>query len=312
MDKKINLGSHRWNPLSNRSLEYIKWDHVPENVEYHRKKLKRSFYDRDYEKVIVLFFQSGAGGLFLANCLSLSNSVCSSFVHINEKLELLNKYLDNQGTFWNDLYINNYYPELFQYEDDNQEDLWHTTDGYFFIHEHEAKNIPLHLDFWTNCNLIYFKNPDLFCKIRKLLKNFDGKVGYVSYEPLQPNKEEYPIPNSFSEFFKLSNKEKNELKNAYKSADLYSASFLNNKKLLCVWDTNWYFSEEETVTHIKELYDFFGFSDFNKNAISDYYLKWISKLDELSQKGIPKNIHQLLCDERNYDIPISNFKDLKK
>jgi len=131
MNKKINLGSHRWNPLSNRSLEYIKWDKVPEDVQYQRKNLKRSFYDRDYEKVIVLFFQSGSGGLFLANCLSLSNSVCSSFVHVNEKIQLLNNYLKRQkGTFWNDLYINNYYPELFQEDGENKEEgIWHTTDG---------------------------------------------------------------------------------------------------------------------------------------------------------------------------------------
>lgn len=311
MNKKINLGSHRWDPLSNRELEYIKWDHVPEDIEYQRKELRRSFYDRDYEKVIILFFQSGAGGLFLANCLSLSNSVCSSFIDINEKVELLDKYLDSQGTFWNDLYINNYYPEAFNSDLENRKErIWHTVDGYFFVHEHEAKNIPVHFDFWSNCNMIYFKNPDLFCKIRKLLKNFDGRVGYMSYEPLQPNKKEYPIPSSFSEFFKLSVKEQNELKKAYKSADLYSGSFLKNKKLFCVWDTNWYFSEEDTVTHIKELYDLFGFSDFNKDAISNYYLKWISKLDELSQKGIPKDIDKLLNDEKNYDIPISNFKDL--
>ncbi len=312
MTKEIKIGSHRWNSNSGRQLEYIKWHGVPDNIEYQRKKLKRSFYDRDYDKVIILFFQSGAGGLFLANCLSLSISVCSSFVHLNEKIELLNKYLNSQGTFWNDLYLNNYYPELFL--EQPEEGVWHTTDGYFFVHEHEGKNIPLHLDFWNNASMIYFKNTDLFCKIRKLLKNIDGKAGYISYEPLLPNKEEYPIPHSFSEFFNLSTKEQDDLKNAYRSADLYSSSFLKNKKPLYVWDTNWYFSEEDTVTHIKELYDLFGFKDFNEKIITSYYRKWISTLDELSKTAIPKmlNIDELLKDKQNYDVAISNFKDITK
>jgi len=159
--------------------------------------------------------------------------------------------------------------------------------------------------------MIYFKNPDLFCKIRKLLKNIDGRLGYMSYEPLKQTKEQYPIPSSFSEFFKLSKKEQEELKDVYKSADIYTSSFLKNKKLLYVWDTNWYFSEEDTVTHIKELYDLFGFNDFNKKAIINYYNQWIEKLDELSSRPIPNNLPELIGNKTNYDVPISNFKDLK-
>ena len=63
--------------------------------------------------------------------------------------------------------------------------------------------------------------------------------------------------------------------------------------------------------HIKELYDLFGFKDFNEEAITNYYRKWITTLDELSKKDLPKNIFELLCDKNNFDVPISNFDDLK-
>jgi hypothetical protein len=309
--KKINLGSHRWNPNSGRKLEYIKWDHVPNDILYQREELKRSFYDRDYEKVILVFFKSGAGGLFLANCLSLSDSVCSSFLNIDEKMRLIKKYLNTETTFWYDCYVNNYYPEA--YMPKSKEKKWHTVDGYFMVHEHEPQNIKHHLDFWTNCSVIYFKNPDLFCKIRKVYKNIDGNFGYVSYEPVLKTISNVPIPNSFEEYFKLSEKEQDKLKETYKSNEnIYSCSFLNNKKLLYVWDTNWYFSEKDVLIHVKELYDLLGFTDFNKRAIKDYYKLWIAKLDQLSKREIPDNLDELLKDESNYDKNISTFDDLEE
>jgi hypothetical protein len=77
-----------------------------------------------------------------------------------------------------------------------------------------------------------------------------------------------------------------------------------------VWDTNWYFSEEDTVSHIKELYDLFGFNDFNVDVVTEFYRKWISKLDEFSLKEIPNDIQNLLKDEKNFDKSITSFWDL--
>lgn len=312
--KEINLGSHRWGPESNRKLEYIKWKTIPNKLElkYNRNVLKRRFYDRDYEKVIVLFFQSGAGGLFLTNCLSLSNSVCSSFIRTSDKVKLWYKYLNSQKIFWNDLYLNNYSPEVLF---DHDLDWGNTTDGYFFIYEHLYENIPLHLEFWNNGSIIYFKNPDLFCKIRKLLKNIDGELAHKSYEPLMPDKKEYPIPSSFSDFFKLSIEEQEKLKNAYARDDSELESYLKDKKFLYVWDTNWYFSEEDTVTHIRELYDIFGLENFNEELVSLFYRMWISKLDKLSKTRFAQNPKQfettkLLADKKYYDVPICNFEDI--
>lgn len=316
MNQLRNLGSHRWNQYSNRKLEYLTWDKVPSDIEYQRDVLKRSFYDRDNDKVILLFFKSGAGGLFLANALSLSSKVNSSFLNIKEKVKLIYEYLENQnGLFWNDLYINNYYPDVYEQYLERDEQKSHTTDGYFFVHEHEPENIKEHLKFWTNCNVIYFKNPDLFCRIRKLLKNVDGIVSYMSYESV-PARKGYNIPSSISEFISLPKEEKDKLIDGYigkHGNDLYPSSFIHNRALFYPWDTNWYFSEKDTVDHIEELYTLLGMEDFNKKVITFYYRKWISKLDELSKRPFPSKevLYNALMDNKTLDRPISSFESIR-
>lgn len=315
MKKFGNLGSHRWNECSNRKLEYLTWDKIPDDIEYQREVLKRSFYDRDNDKVVLLFFKSGAGGLFLANALSLSSKVNSSFLNIKEKIKLLYEYLENQNRlFWNDLYINNYYPDVYEQYLEKDETKYHTTDGYFFVHEHEPENIKEHLKFWTNCNIIYFTNTDLFCRVRKLLKNIDGVVGYMSYESLVSSKK-CLIPSSISEVIKLPEKEKQKLFKEYKSKygdNLYPSSFLHNKALFYPWDTNWYFSEKETIDHIEELYYLMGMEDFNKQVVTFYYRKWISKLDELSKRPFPnkEELYNALMDTSTLDRPISSLENI--
>ena len=311
-----NIGSYRWGPLSDRKLEYMKWSRIPDDVPG-QKDIQRSFYDRDTDKVIINFFQSGAGGLFLTNCLSLSPSVCSS-LSLSQKKELWNRYLDTQGTFWNDLYLNNYSPEVGRSHAETK-NLVH--DGYFFIHEHEHQNLQQHFEFWSKPNIIYFKNADLFCKIRKLLKNVDGRFAFKSYESLLPDLKKYPTPKSFSDFSRLSIEKQKEYMKVYarKNQDLPAGAYYKEGKRIYIWDTNWYFSETETSTHIKELYDLFELKGFNENLISSFHKKWITKLDEKSGiiKQIPegqyiKTMKSLLKDTSSWDIPISNFKDLPK
>lgn len=308
-----NIGSYRWCVESGRDLEYVKydWDNIPKDLEYEIKILNKNFYDRDSEKAITLFFQSGSGGLFLANCLSLSSSVCSN-LSISEKVTLWYKYLDvnSRRFFWNDLYLNNYFPRLF---DPNPHSDELVMDGYFFIHEHLPENIDLHLDFWNNGNMIYFKNPDLFCKIRKLLKNIDGRLHYTSYEPVLKTKKEYPIPSSFSEFFSLSTEQQNSLKKAYERDEVKYEEWGSKLKKLYVWDTNWYFSEEDTVSHVKQLYDFFGLKDFNEKLIITFYRKWIDTLDKLSKIPLAKfNIEELLNNSSYGDVPIGCSENLNR
>ena len=51
-----------------------------------------------------------------------------------------------------------------------------------------------------------------------------------------------------------------------------------------IWDTNNYFSEDDTVAGIKDLYSQLNLNNFNELAIREYYNLWIDKLRELSIK----------------------------
>lgn len=304
------VGSHRWNEKSGRNLEYIKWGGVPEDIEYQRLRMGRSFFNRDDKKVTIFFWQSGAGGLFLSNCLALSPSVCSNFSTTQEKIDFWNKFLKDKGNFWKDLYIQNYCPEIFSHHPSDLD-----VEGYFFVYGHEDKDLPEHLHFWSNATVIYFKNPDLFCKIRKLLKNFKGTLGFMSYEPLMDTLKDYPIPISFSAFKKFPKKEQEEYKKAYECEYLVGATgaYTQGTRSLYVWDTNWFFSEAQTVNHVKEIYDMMGLEGFDKKLIGSFYRKWFNKLDKLSQE-VPeklKNMKTLLKNEKEYDNPVSQPIDLK-
>jgi hypothetical protein len=61
---------------------------------------------------------------------------------------------------------------------------------------------------------------------------------------------------------------------------------LNSKRIFYVWDTNWYFSEEDVITHIKQLYEILSLSGFNGDAISKYYNVWIKTMNDLKVKSL--------------------------
>jgi len=303
--KMVRVGSHTWD---NRVGVYVPV--YEENVDYapdvrgNFKLFKRSFYNRDYPNVILIYWKSGAGGLFLANCLSLSNRVISTFETQEEKIEFLEKYIDDQNLFWNDCYLNNITAEI-QFDE-----KWHKN-RYFMVYDHDPNNIPNHLKFWSNLNVIYFKNPDLFVKMRRVLKNFGGNIIHTSYEEVLPTCALYPIPRTFEEYYSLSVEEKKNIHNFYKSnEDFGSQCYLNNKKLFYVWDTNWYFSKKLTLKYVKHLYQCYQFDDYNEEYISRYYDKWFSKIREIKRKPIPRNIYEICKNEELFDRTIMYPEDL--
>ena len=59
------------------------------------------------------------------------------------------------------------------------------------------------------------------------------------------------------------------------------------------WDTSRYFSVDDTLSGIKELYDHYELPDFNEGYISAYYLLWRSKLKEIRQRrALIRKYHQ--------------------
>lgn len=318
-----NIGSYSWGEQSGRKLEYIKWGGLPEDYLEQRRLKGRNFVDRESDKIIIVFFQSGAGGLFLSNCLSLSSSVCSPH-SLKEKVRLWDKYLDKQNKFfWNDLYLSTI-PEI-----GNIAQSGVSSTGYygnFFMFEHEPENIQLHYDFWTNNpSMIYFRNSDLFCKIRRVMKNIDGNFKFKSYEKLVPDLIKYPIPKTFSQFFNFSKEKQEEYIHVYKRYKLKYAGIGDmatfeppagpnyvNGKLFYIWDTNWFFSETETINRLRELYEVFEYDDFHEKILSFFYKKWMGKLNEKCEQ-VPENMvlmPKLVENLKNFDKAITDFRDL--
>lgn len=265
-----------------------------------------TYINPDYKNVLFIYWKSGAGGLFLANCLALSEKVYTLHPDLQSKVEYLNNSLEKQDLFWSDIYLS---PPIVEY--DTPEYIHQNK--YTIIFDHDPTSVKLHLKHWNNLDVIYFKNQDLFCKIRRLLKNHDGILTKDSCEYIKKY-DETIIPTSISKFKSLDNNIQDKLKNIFKSDEnLNSFCFVKNKKIFYIWDTNWYFSEECTIIKIQQIYEYLNLPDFNEDVIRCYYRKWISKLDELRSQEIPKNIDDILNNKSYYDRPITSIpkNDLK-
>jgi len=218
------------------------------------------------DKVIIMYYPVGAGGLFLNNCLNLSNDIsCFDTNNIQEKLQLLISETKSQGIIWDDpslestsakqynILLNHPYPSL-------------------------KKCLSEDLKSWSNCNkIIYFKNSKLFVELRSC--NLNEKDIF----------EKKKLKMSPLEFVNSSEEIKYKLINQFNDKEqLYSYCSSNTKRVFYVWDTGWYFSLNETLIHIKELYDILNLSGFNSDVISEYYKVWINKIDQLKIETMQK------------------------
>lgn len=288
--------SYLW---SHSGLKYnLEYKLVDENDVKNDKERVYSYINPDYKNVLLFYWKVGAGGLFLSNCLALSEHVYTLYPDLSSKINFLTNSLDNQNLFWNDIYLT---PSIIEY--DTPEHVH--KNKYTIIFEHEPENVKLHLKYWNNMDVIYFINPDLFCKTRRMLKNYDGEVIRYSCQYIK-NYIKKIIPRSISHFNSLNDDMQKNLKSIFSSNEnINSFCFLENKKLFYVWDTNWYFSENCTIMKVKEIYDYLNFSDFNEDAVRFYYKKWISKLDQLREHEIPNDV-SILNNKEYDDKPISS------
>jgi hypothetical protein len=264
------IGLYKWTDINRPEYKILDTDKKYTDISYYNN-LGYETFDPNQKNVILIFFKSGSGGLFLGNCLSLSDNFLCKYRDIDEKLNFLKKSIRSQQVFWNDIYLSS----IVDYGDAENKDK------YSLVYDHNFKTIKYHLKYWKNLNIIYFKNPDLFCKVRRVLKNFDGYISHTSSEKIKRIDTE-ELPTSIENYRLCSEEQQKFWKNTYCGDDnLHPFSFLKNKKLFYTWDTNWYFSEEDTVSHIKELYELFNLSGFNSEAIKEYYSEWIKKIDHL-------------------------------
>lgn len=197
-------------------------------------------------KSILIIFEGGSGGGFLANCLSFSDKVGST---IDNKLEFLIKKLENMNVVWDDFHLNDII--------DN--------DKHFFILDHPlTKNVlKYHLNKWKSSIVILFKNPIPFCKLRRCVWDVNGEICYDK---------EY-INGEIRKYNKL---EKYNDKN-----QLYSFCDIKSKVNYYIWDVNWYFSQKDTIDNLKVFYKCLNFGELDERSILHYYNVWINKINQL-------------------------------
>lgn len=205
--------------------------------------------NKNYKSILIIF-EGGSGGGFLANCLSFSNKISST---IENKLDYLIEKLDSTNVIWNDFHLNNIL-------DDN---------NYFFILDHPftPNVLKYHLRHWKNSIVILFKNPIPFCKLRRCVWNVAGEICY------DPNYFEGEL-GKYSELMLYNDKNQT-----------YSFCNIKNKTNFYIWDTNWYFSSEDTINNLRKFYQILDLGEFDEKSILHYYNSWINKINYL--KSLP-------------------------
>lgn len=99
-------------------------------------------------------------------------------------------------------------------------------------------------------------------------------------------------PKYIREYMKLDIKLRNEIQNTlnlnlnHDNFELNDISKFMNKhsdKIIYTWDTNWYFSLEDTLKGFKELYELLGLDNYDETSLSLVYNSWIDKIDEMKK-----------------------------
>jgi hypothetical protein len=97
------------------------------------------------------------------------------------------------------------------------------------------------------------------------------------------------------EYMKLDIKLRNEIQNTLNLNYFIlkwddRSKFMNkhSDKIIYTWDTNWYFSLEDTLKGFKELYELLRLDNYDQTSLSLVYNSWIDKIDEMKKFQLSK------------------------
>ena len=249
----------------------------------------------DYDKLIILKYLFGGGGVFLQSCLGLSDDVVfkqkdlaqmqlDGKLSVEKKLKYLLLATKQQSErqiwgdwgfrrgFWNikdtdyslygKEYISRKFAPIVHKCIDNNKFIFQTV--------HEDKLLISMLRYWKNSKVIIFKNEQKFASTRAL-----GDVGHAPKRirtSTDPAKTRIDSKSYFinPDILKLNITEKYFWCSITKLQ--LDQSQINN--LSYEWDCDWYFSRDKTIDEIEKLYDLLGLSGFNLKVISEFYEAW--------------------------------------
>jgi len=222
------------------------------------------------ENFVIIWYYNYAGGKTLLNCLALNDNALfpnKNFAElqmqgkfsVEDKMQYLRTELSKlkKGDFWNDLNLScddffglkkKEYVNPFRGIRFNRVVKEASESNYkFYMATHFRPELDAVLKIWENPKVIVFDNVEEF--IRKRCE-FNPKIRKF-YDML---------PNFRKDFSEIS----------------------QYKQVLCSFDTRAYESESTALEEIEKMYNKLNLSNFNKSHISEYYNRWIDKVNELS------------------------------
>ena len=76
----------------------------------------------------------------------------------------------------------------------------------------------------------------------------------------------------------------------YRAPDKFDLNILNYYerkmsayKSTVTWNTDWYFSRDDTVNNVEQIYKHLNLTNFNRSYVEEYYDLWTTKLNELKK-----------------------------
>jgi hypothetical protein len=225
-------------------------------------------------KIIVIWYDSGSGGNFLMNCLYLSDDIFINGMNIDKKISLWKNHLLNNINDKDGIWID--FSFLHQMKD------LYKDESLYFVRVHHNQDLFSIISECENVRIIQFINQNLFKSIRNCVLSEES----TKYDK---HRETIPIlPVNFRQFMNLNEDVKSSFINKFNKFKFNKFVDNNlppsyNHNNLYFWDVNWYLCEEDTLDNIKNLYDEFNLTGFNRNLISEMYNLWIDRMDALKK-----------------------------
>lgn len=279
----------------------------------------------DTDKIIIVCFPSYAGGKFLTNCLNHSDRCVFQEASLvkqqldgkftkQDKLDYIYSELDNTKEKWVNLNMSTHHlfgfggyeylrcpPEQLTYNT-IIDTLSNENQHYFFLIAHTFEELDIMINVWKNSKVIMYTNVD---KFREWRINTDRNRIAYSAQWNQFKGADWPDspPTTLEELEALPLAILDEMKADFDNFHVHCRQYIKHSLLPTTyqkkvdnfrnnfhrdyieWNTNWYFSEKDTVEQVKHVFEKFGLSeDYNEEEITTFYKEWSKKLHELKAR----------------------------
>ena len=280
----------------------------------------------DTDKIIIVCFPSYAGGKFVTNCLNHSDRCVFQEASLvqqqldgkftkQDKLNYIYSELDNTKEKWVNLNMSTYQlfgihgyeylehpPEELKYKP-IIETLSNDNQHYFFLIAHSFEELDIMVNVWKNAKVIMYTNVNKFMEWRIQTDRF--RIVYVDrWNKLKGTDWPNTPPSTIEELESLPESILLEMKSDFDNFYAYCKQYLEHPLMPDVyqkkvdkfknsfhgdyieWNTDWYFSESDTVKQVKNVFEKFGLlEDYNVEEITEFYRQWSKTLHELKRQN---------------------------